>query len=109
MARCEDAPCCGHALNECPTGPSKECPDCGHMFEPTAMNSIYCLACGSLPMLPKVHLKSCGAGNCDECGRFEPRKEFKRGRDTRLLCEDCLDEWMQAAADDEQERRYGDY
>lgn len=47
--RCEDFPCCGHALNECPTGPAKECPDCGRIFEPCSLGTKYCLACGSRP------------------------------------------------------------
>jgi hypothetical protein len=47
--KCEDFPCCGHALGECPNGEAKECPDCGRMFMPCSLGEIYCLPCGSRP------------------------------------------------------------
>lgn len=49
MSRCEDFPCCGHQIGECPTGPAKRCPDCGRMFEPCSDGEKYCLACGQTP------------------------------------------------------------
>ncbi len=109
--RCEDFPCCGHVLGECPTGPAKPCPDCGRMFEPCSNGSEYCLACGSRPAPPQFSQEPCADGKCDCCERNGERVLFRQGNKRQYpgmnLCRDCVDEWYQAAADDADDLRNG--
>lgn len=128
---CEDFPCCGHVLNECPTGPEKRCPDCGRSFMPCSLGEIYCLACGQTPRAPKFEMGEMlidapkagdsltrvdkqKVGICVECecwawdGQPQPLFWARYGKRHDNLCHDCADAYGQAASDDEHDRRYGD-
>jgi hypothetical protein len=123
MARCEDFPCCGHVLNECPTGPAKPCPDCGRMFEPCSLGEEYCLACGQRPRMPKFDMAPMAAidglpiyGTCVECENCHeedrgpvPLYWARYGKRHENLCQDCADAYGQAAADDAYDLQSGDY
>jgi len=50
MLRCEDFPCCGHQIGECPTdNKSHICKECGRSFMPDSMTWNYCYPCGQTP------------------------------------------------------------
>lgn len=113
--KCEDFPCCGHQLGECPSGPVKQCPECGQGFEPCSLGTEYCLACGSRPHLPKLSqtfskslnpICPCCGTNCDE--NMIAQFDVKYGREFVGVCEDCADEFGQAACEDLDEARYGE-
>lgn len=112
MDRCEDFPCCGHQIGECPIGPAKPCPECGRMFEPCNNGSTYCLACGSRPKLPKFDMAPMLAppqpgdraarvkiGNCVECEAEGHLYWVRYGQKHENLCAGCADSYGQAAAD----------
>ena len=114
MARCEDFPCCGHQLGECPTGPAKNCPDCGRLFEPCSLGDVYCLACGSRPPAPKLKMENKGTqGTCTECGcqttgGYDTLRKVTWGRDIHdNICEGCEDAYGQACAEDADDRAHG--
>lgn len=119
--RCEDFPCCGHQLGECPTGPAKECPECGRVFEPCSLGETYCLACGQRPRMKKFDMgpmpflmpqpgdrePRAKTGKCSECETEGPLWWAIYGRRHENLCQDCADAYGQAAADDAQDERLG--
>ncbi len=46
MARCEDAPCCGHGPEGCPDmSVTRTCKDCGAKFHPDNETWDYCYGC----------------------------------------------------------------
>ena len=46
--KCEDFPCCGHSIGECPDYTQiNTCGECGRKFHPDSENEEFCLSCNS--------------------------------------------------------------